>query len=168
MTAAAPVVQCCSDLDANAVECLAHRYGVRVVRIVADAAIPGSFWGDPEAGIAGTRLYARPDTPVHSLLHELCHIVCMTPERRRAPGGNAGSDDLEEAAVCYLQVILADHLPGVGRQRLMHDMDAWGYSFRCGSTGQWFLEDAADARAWLVGQGLLSPAGEPVFRLRGT
>lgn len=167
MSAAAPVVQSCSDLDADAVDWLAHRCGIRVVRVAAGAAIPGSFWGEPEAGIAGTQLYTRPDTPVHSLLHELCHIICMAPERRKAPGKNAGSDDLEESAVCYLQVILADQLPGVGRQRLMHDMDAWGYSFRYGSTLQWFLEDAADARAWLIGEGLLSPAGEPVFRLRG-
>ena len=50
---------------------------------------------------------------------------------------NAGGDDLEESAVCFLQVILADFLDGVGRDRLMRDMDAWGYSFRLGSTAAW-------------------------------
>jgi hypothetical protein len=57
--------------------------------------------------------------------------------------------------VCYLQVVLADRLPGVGRRRLMQDMDAWGYSFRLGGAQAWFEQDAADARAWLVERGLL-------------
>jgi hypothetical protein len=46
-------------------------------------------------------------------------------------------------------------------------MDAWGYSFRLGSTARWWYEDAEDARAWLVSKGLLSENGEPVFTLRG-
>jgi hypothetical protein len=91
----------------------------------------------------------------------------MTPERRESLDGNAGGDDLEESAVCYLQVILADYLPGVGRQRLMQDMDVWGYSFRLGTTKRWFEEDADDARAWLQEEGVLVAAGEPVFSLRG-
>jgi hypothetical protein len=48
-----------------------------------------------------------------------------------------------------LQIVLADGLPGVGSDRLMADMDAWGYSFRLGSTRAWFENDAEDARAWL-------------------
>ena len=68
----------------------------------------------------------------------------MTPERLDALRGNAGSDDLEESAVCFLQVILANYLPGVGQQRLMQDMDAWGYSFRKGTTKCWFDDDADD------------------------
>lgn len=69
--------------------------------------------------------------------------------------------------MCYLQVLLADRLPGVGSRRLMLDMDAWGYSFRLGSTQRWFLDDAGDAVQWLRAQGLLSPGGDPVYRLRG-
>ncbi|NIS90685.1 MAG: hypothetical protein GTN98_11520, partial [Woeseiaceae bacterium] len=48
----------------------------------------------------------RSDTPVHSLLHETCHIICMSRERRAELETDAGGDDLEEAAVCYLQVLL--------------------------------------------------------------
>ena len=55
----------------------------------------------------------------------------------------------EEDATCYLQIVLADQLPGVGRERLMADMDAWGYSFRLGSTQAWFEQDAAEAREFL-------------------
>jgi hypothetical protein len=91
----------------------------------------------------------------------------MTPERRESLDGNAGSDDLEESAVCYLQLVLADHIPGIGKQRLMRDMDAWGYSFRHGTTRRWFEEDADDARTWLLREGLLLEAGKPVFKLRG-
>ena len=148
-------------------ERLLGRYRIAVEWVAKCAPITSSFWGEPEAGIVGQRVFARPDTPVHSLLHEVCHIICMTPERRDALSGNAGSDDLEESAVCYLQLILADLLPGVGRQRLMQDMDAWGYSFRNGTTQRWFDGDAADALEWLMSENLLTPAGEPVFRLRG-
>ena len=69
------------------------------------------------------------------LLHEACHYICMAPERRAGFDRDAGGDDLEESAVCYLQVLLADELPGVGRERLCADMDAWGYSFRLGNAG---------------------------------
>jgi len=104
---------------------------------------------------------------VHSMLHEVCHIICMSKERRAHLDRDAGGDDLEESAVCYLQIVLADFLAGVGRQRLMLDMDAWGYSFRLGSTERWFTEDADDAKAWLVAEGLLVSTGEPLFCLRG-
>ncbi|MDP6992823.1 MAG: hypothetical protein QGF87_00585, partial [Woeseiaceae bacterium] len=72
----------------------------------------------------------------------------------------------EEAAVCYLQIVLADYLPGVGRERLARDMDTWGYSFRLGSTVRWFEDDAGDAFDWLVEHRVLNPSGRPLFRLR--
>jgi len=40
----------------------------------------------------------------------------------------------------------------------MDDMDAWGYTFRLGSTRAWFERDAEDARAWLAARGLLQAA----------
>lgn len=128
--------------------------------------ITGSFWGDSEAGIVALSVYVREDTPVHSLLHESCHTICMTRERREQLDRDAGGDDLEESAVCYLQIVLADQLEDVGRERLMQDMDAWGYSFRLGDTASWFHTDAEDAHEWLVNNGLLHSSGEPAFRLR--
>ena len=130
-------------------------YGLEVRVVPAGEAIPGSYWGDPEAGLIGDVLWLRPDTPLHSALHEAAHFVCMTPERRAMLMRDAGGDDAEENAVCYLQILWADRLPGAGRARLMADMDAWGYSFRLGSAARWFEEDAADARAWLAARGLL-------------
>jgi hypothetical protein len=162
-----PTVLCCADVGEPLLRRIAGSYDVSVEWLAAGATVSGSFWGEPEAGIVGRRIYVRPDTPVHSFLHELCHIVCVSLERREQLDGDAGSDDLEESAVCYLQLVLAEQLPGVGRQRLMQDMDAWGYSFRLGATQRWFEDDADDARAWLVGEGLLQADGEPVFRLRG-
>jgi len=131
-----------------------------------DKPITGSFWGDEEAGIVGRGVYVRGDTPIHSLLHEACHTICMTRERRDKLDRDAGGDDLEESAVCYLQIVLADEIDGVGRDRLMYDMDAWGYSFRLGRTQLWFEDDAEDARKWLIDHGLLSDSGAPAFRLR--
>lgn len=161
-----PVVLTVGDLDRSALPTLAARYGLEFVEVAADADIPGTFWGEPEAGIIGCTVYARPDTPVHSVLHELSHIVCMTPSRRAGLDRDAGGDDDEECAVCYLQVVLADELPGVGAARLMRDMDAWGYSFRLGSTRRWFEEDAADARRWLLAAGVLAADDCVTWRLR--
>ena len=86
----------------------------------------------------------------------------MLPPERRAAVHTAATDSVaEEDATCYLQILLADHIPGVGSERLMADMDAWGYSFRLGSTRAWFEGDAEDARAWLAERGLLPAAPGP-------
>jgi len=50
-------------------------------------------------------------------------------------------------------------LPHVGRERLFTDMDAWGYSFRLGSSRAWFAQDAEDARAWLLQHGIIDSSG---------
>jgi len=78
----------------------------------------------------------------------------LPPERRASVHTDATDSDEEEDATCYLQILLADALPGVGRARLMADMDAWGYTFRLGSTRAWFEHDAEDARTWLLLHGL--------------
>ncbi|MCD9028144.1 hypothetical protein LDO26_07965 [Luteimonas sp. BDR2-5] len=119
------------------------------------AAIPGSYWGDSEAGVIASEVFVRDDTPVHSLLHEACHLIVLPPDRRAAVHTDATDSVEEEDATCYLQILLADRLPGVGRDRLMADMDAWGYTFRLGSTRAWFERDAEDARHWLAERGLL-------------
>ena len=129
-------------------------HGLELVAVGDGAPIPGSYWGAPEAGIIGTRVYARADTPVHSLLHEACHLIVLPPERRALVHTDATDSVAEEDATCYLQIVLADTLPGVGSLRLMADMDAWGYTFRLGSARAWFEHDAEDARAWLAARGL--------------
>ena len=144
---------------------LLARFGL-VYREVADAApIPGSYWGDCEAGIIGETVYARPDTPLHSLLHEAGHLIVLPRERRVQVHTDATDSVAEEDATCYLQILLADALPDVGRERLMRDMDSWGYSFRLGSTRAWFEQDADDARAWLEERGLLALAQAAVAAL---
>lgn len=148
-----------ADVNRYALTDLVTRFGLALRLVAASEIVPGSYWGESEAGLLGDALYARPDTPLHSVLHETSHYVCMTPERRVGLTRDAGGDDAEESAACYLQLLLADHLPRVGRERLMADMDAWGYSFRLGSTRDWFARDANDSRLWLVKQGLLDTDG---------
>jgi hypothetical protein len=150
-----------SSVDRVEVAVLLKRYGMELLLVSPQEVIPGSYWGESEAGLKGDRLYARMDTPIHSILHEACHYICMAPERRAGLDRDAGGDDLEESAVCYLQVLLADELPGVGRRLLCSDMDAWGYSFRLGSTQSWFEEDAEDARLWLRRHGVIDGADRP-------
>jgi hypothetical protein len=164
--AALPVARL-AGIDRLQLGLLLDRYGVALRLVAPDVVIPGSYWGESEAGLESSTVYARLDTPVHSVLHEASHYVCMTPERRVGLLRDAGGDDAEENAVCYLQILLADRLREVGRERLMQDMDAWGYSFRLGSTRAWFEQDAADARAWLLREQLIDDAGQPTWRLRG-
>jgi hypothetical protein len=149
-----------------AVAMLLARYEVDLRLVAAAEIIPGSYWGGSEAGLKGNTLYARLDTPLHSILHEAAHYICMTPERRTGLDTDAGGDFAEEDAVCYLQILLADQLAGCGRERMCRDMDEWGYTFRLGSARAWFEQDAADARDWLVGAGIIDAAADPTYRPR--
>jgi hypothetical protein len=153
-------------VDRLALALLLNRYGLQLQLVAPNEIIPGSYWGESEAGLQGNRLLARLDTPVHSVLHEACHYICMTPERRVGLDRDAGGDDPEENGVCYLQILLADALPGVGRARLLADMDAWGYSFRLGSARAWFESDSDDARIWLLACGVIDGDSRPTGSLR--
>lgn len=146
---------CVGDIGFAAATALLKRFDLQLHRVPAGAPIPGSYWGDREAGVIGNSVYARDDTPVHSLLHEACHLIVLPLDRRLAVHTNATDSIEEEDAVCYLQIVLADALPDVGRARLMTDMDAWGYSFRLGSARAWFEHDAVEAQAFLRERDLL-------------
>lgn len=155
-----------TDAGIEVVTSLLSRYGLECVSLGVNESIPGSYWGDSEAGLVGSKIYWRPDTPLHSLLHEAGHFICMDDGRREQLDKDAGGDYDEENGVCYLQILLADELPGVGRERMCQDMDAWGYTFRLGSAQAWFEQDADDARAWLVNRGVIDDAGQPTWRKR--
>ena len=161
-----PAVLLLRSIDRVSLALLLTRFSLELTLVGHGEEIPGSYWGDSEAGLKGEWLYARLDTPVHSVLHEACHYVCMSAERRAGLDTDAGGDDLEEAAVCYLQVLLAGELSAVGRARMLADMDSWGYSFRLGSTRAWFEGDAADARAWLERHGIVDAGGRVTGSLR--
>lgn len=132
----------------------------------AESPIPGSYFGESEAGLIGNQLYVRADTPLHSALHEACHFICMDDARRAVLHTDAGGEYAEEDAVCYLQILLADEIPGFGRNRMFADMDTWGYTFRLGSARAWFEQDATDARDWLIHHGLIDGLERPTWTLR--
>src|SRR5690625_710150 len=81
------------------------------------------------------------------------------PTRRSSDLG----DQTNENATCYLQILLADQLPGMGRARMLADMDAWDYSFRLGSAQAWFEKDAEDARQTLVERGIVDARDDTVL-----
>lgn len=139
-----------ADIGVDALQALLAPSGLLVELVAPDADIPGSHWGAPEAGLIGSRLIVRADTPVHSALHEAGHWLLMDANRRDNLHTDAGGTADEENAVCLLQILLADALPPMTQARMLTDMDAWGYSFRLGSTAAWLAEDADDARAALA------------------
>ncbi|MGJ8668382.1 MAG: hypothetical protein ACSHXK_02740 [Oceanococcus sp.] len=150
-----------SECAQSEVLALVTRYQLNLEQVLDGQPIPGSYWGDDEAGLINGTVYIRDDTPLHSLLHEACHAICMGAERRKVLNTDAGGDDSEENAVCYLQLLLAEQITGFGLQRCCADMDAWGYSFRLGSAQRWFLEDATEAQEWLRSRGLITQQDAP-------
>lgn len=155
-----------ADYASARIEELLRRFGMQLTQLADDCLIPGSYWGECEAGLVGNLVYVRGDTPVHSILHEASHFVCMDDARRSRLERDAGGDDAEENAVCYLQILLADSLTDVGRGRMWHDMDAWGYTFRLGSAQRWFEQDAEDARRWLIAHRVIDERGSPTWSCR--
>ena len=156
----------CSEINPDHLQSLLARYGMEIKTVNNNKPIPGSFWKDTEAGLISNKLYVSNNTPVHSALHEACHYICMDKNRREHLDTDAGGDYEEEDAVCYLQTILADVIPELGRNRMFADMDAWGYSFRLGSAQAWFEEDAEDAEQWLLNKQLITPEHESSWKLR--
>jgi hypothetical protein len=156
----------CQQLGPEHLRALLARFGIELIEVPAGEKIPGTWFGEPEAGIIGQRVYVRPDTPVHSALHESCHMICMDEGRRASLDTDAGGDYEEENGVNYLQVLLSDFLPGMGRKRMWQDMDSWGYTWRLGNARAWFEQDSADARQWLVAHGLIDMEDAPCWRLR--
>ena len=147
-----------STIDRLDVTRLLASYGLDLRLVAAAEPIPGSYWGESEAGLQGSCLFARIDTPLHSVLHEAAHYICMSAQRRVGLNRDAGGDDAEECAVCYLQILMAE---------ICADMDQWGYSFRLSSAGAWFEQDATDARSWLLERGVIDERARLTGALRG-
>ncbi len=90
----------------------------------------------------------------------------MDIARRSKLNTDAEGDYDEENGVCYLQILLADHLPHVGMERMMVDMDRWGYTFRLGSAKAWFENDAEDAYQWLIDHNIIDTRKQPTWKFR--
>jgi len=149
-----PDVLLLRDVNLDDVAALLQRHGLRLALVADHAAIPGTYWGEPEAGVIGHVVHARRDTPLHSLLHEAAHLIVLPAERRAAVHTDATDSIEEEDAVCLLQALLGDALPAIGRARVLADMDAWGYTFRLGSAAAYYEHDADSAWSWLATRGL--------------
>ena len=155
----------CSDINLKNLQSLLDRYGMDIKTVNDNEPIPGSFWHPPEAGLIADTLFIRNDTPVHSALHEACHYICMDNTRRGKLDTDAGGTAIEENGVCYLQILLSDFIPEMKQNRMLTDMDAWGYSFRLGSAKAWFEQDAEDAFEWLLKNKIVTSNGNPTWKV---
>lgn len=156
----------CADIELDDLRALLEKFNLKTSIVDPGADIPGSWFGDSEAGIIKNTLYIRMDTPVHSALHESCHYICMDEQRRQHLHTNAEGGYDEENGVCYMQILLSDYIPGLGQQRIFNDMDEWGYTFRLGSSRAWFENDAEDAKQWLLNHKLIDSDNKPLWVLR--
>ena len=155
-----------NDCELIHIKSLLDKYQLKLHITKDNQDIPGSYWGDSEAGIIADNVYVRNDTPIHSLLHETCHYICMDDTRRQDLDTDAEGDYDEENGVCYLQIILADDIPEMGKDRMMQDMDNWGYTFRLGSAKRWFTQDSSDTLKWLNEYELLASEHKANYKLR--
>ena len=159
-----------ADLDIKKINQVLNRFDLNLQLVAENTQIPGSFWGGSEAGLIKNTLYTRYDTPIHSILHEAGHYICMAQERRANLHTNAigktKGDFVEENATCYLQILLADEIENFGREKVLKDMDEWGYSFRLGSTQMWFENDSHDAQEFLLKHKLIDENKKYQFILR--
>ena len=160
------IVLLCSDINLQRLQSLLERYGMKIKTVDDKETIPGSFWKESEAGLIENNLYIRNDTPVHSALHEACHYICMDQQRRDNLDTDAGGTAIEESGVCYLSILLSDFIPEMKQQRMLDDMDSWGYSFRLGSSKVWFEEDAEDAFEWLLEHEIVGLDVRPTWNVR--
>lgn len=154
------------DFQIKELQDLIGKYHLKVKILNDKQEIPASFWGDPEAGLIGKTIFVKKITPLHSFFHEFSHLICMPEYRRLNLIKDAKSNDDEESAVCYLQILLANCLLGLNTMTFMRDMDDWGYSFRLGSTKEWFKNDANDSRKWLQKENILDERGNITWSLR--
>jgi hypothetical protein len=157
-----------ADIGFAAPRALLSGHGLELIEVADNEPIPGSYWGDCEAGLIGRKIYARADTPVHSLLHEAAHLIVLPEDKRAAVHTDATDSVAEEDAVCVLQALLGDALPGVGRERIWADMDAWGYTFRLGSARAYFEHDAEAAFALLSERGIIDASQRLCATAQGT
>ncbi|NNJ90197.1 MAG: hypothetical protein HKP55_00865 [Gammaproteobacteria bacterium] len=159
-------MQTFGDIKDDSLAALMSRFGIKIHAVEPGEDIPGSHFGDSEAGLIDSNLYLRADTPTHSALHEACHYICMDNQRREHLHTDAGGGYDEENAVCYLQIVLAKWITGNSSLQLMNEMNDWGYTFRLGSALAWFKEDAEDAKQWLLDSELITPDNTPTWKTR--
>lgn len=157
---------CFNNIDTSTLTAVLGLYGVEIIEVPEHSPIPYSFWGTPEAGRINNKLYVRFDTPIHSILHESCHFICMPKKQRILDKIDAAGSSKEENACCYLQLLMSDHIDGFSREQHMKNMDEWGYSFRLGSAAAWFYQDADDAREWLLDQMIIDQDDQISWKLR--
>ncbi|PWQ98918.1 hypothetical protein [Leucothrix arctica] len=155
-----------SEVSSVELKSLLEKYDLQLIISPLNEAIPGSFWGDEEAGLIHNKVYARLDTPIHSIFHESCHFICMTQARREQLHTNAGGTQDEENAVCYLQLLLCNEIGAITAEKMMGDMDTWGYNFMLGSCRAWFEQDAKDSSQWLIDHKIISNDETPTYLLR--
>ena len=153
-------------IDTDSLRTVLSFYGIELVEVGKHLSIPYSIWETSEAGRRKNKLYVLGDTPIHSILHETGHFVCMSKKQRCSDTIDAKGSFEEENATCYLQILLSDHVDGFNRKLHLINMDEWGYAFRLGSAAKWCCQDAEDAKSWLQSRQIIDRNECVTWKLR--
>ncbi len=142
-------------------------YGARLERVPAGAAIPGSYWGDTEAGLdrqhrVRARRHARAFVPARALSLHLHgrRAPCRARDRRRRHATT------RSAASATCRCCSPSGSTASAQRAACATWTRGATRFREGSARAWFDGDGAHARAWLLDHGLVDSAGQPTLRLR--
>jgi len=93
-------------IDRLPLEVMLDRYGLAFVLAAPEEVIPGSYWGEREAGLMGSR--SSPGSTrrcIRCCTGRAISSACR-PSGRAGLDTDAGGDDAEENAVCYLQILI--------------------------------------------------------------
>ncbi len=69
-----------SEIDHIKLARLPARYNLELIVVDNEEKIPGSFWGDSEAGLVSNKLYARLDTNAEDALNWLKYQLLLTDQ----------------------------------------------------------------------------------------
>ena len=108
------MVLLCGELPQGELVELLGRYGLSLTWLAKGSEIPGSYWGESEAGLIGHELLVRDDTPLHSAFHEACHYICMDQARRDGLHTDAGGTMMRRMGLTTCKSCSQNISPSVG------------------------------------------------------
>jgi len=138
------------------------RYGLSLHLVAPDEVIPARI-GASARRADGIQIFARLDTAGAFGAARGRPFYLHDAGTARRLGYRCRRRSCGRECVCYLQIILAQSLPNVGRERMCRDMDEWAIRSGWEAPRSGSIQDAEDARDWLMRHGVLDSQSRPTY-----